>query len=391
MASNWYQYRWETADLTDTSNTTPTFSDAGTNLATFIYPPYVVSELLKKMLPHYVWRRYTTKITDYGKGKGDTVVYRKDMSQLKQRWAVLGEYDKLYNTNMESKFWSVQVSERGVAFPYTERLNILGYDNPIAMLENHVGVALQSNVDTDLLENAFSFLDLIYVSVQTGNVHSLVGKDTAAITAKYANQNKTTLAGTKGATSGTKYMGVSSALNYVTLTAADLTDQAADIGSTGYYKDTPTIADLKFIKSDLEAKRVPKIGKNYVAVINPSMAYYLSTDPEFNNAIIRNLSDRFVDGELGTIWGYTFVIDDSGEMDDCFYDNGDSKIPSVAIILGADAVREAVALPEQIRRDTPLDAGRFHRTAILTYRAEQPTWFSAEAEYRGCIYVGKSL
>ncbi len=379
----WDTYRWETADLTN-SGVKDTFSSSST-LDDFLYPPYVSAELLKRMLPKYLFRRYTGKVVDYGKGKGDIAVYRKDTTPLKQRWAGLAEFDSLPNTRMSSKKWAVQVEERGLGFPYTERLNILGQDDPISMIENHVGVSMQSNVDADLLEKAFGFIDLLYVSRITGVTHSL-----KSITGKYAIQFTTSENGTQTAVGASKVFGVTG-LDPVTLTQADITDAGTDIGGAGYAKDTPSIADLKYIKTDLEAKRVPKIGKYFVAIINSAMLYWLLNDTEFKNVVAYSLADRFVEGEIGTVFGFTFVTDDSQVIDDAFeMDVSPAEgIPSVAIILGNDCVREAVALPEQLRRDTPLDAGRFHRLSVLTYRSESPVWFSSESEYRGAIYIGK--
>jgi hypothetical protein len=408
MGTGWQSYRWEIADLSS-AGVQGTFTSTA-QLPEFMFPPFVSKELLKRMIPHYQFRRYATKITDFGKGKSDTIVIRKDITSLKNRWGQqLTEFQTLPNTNMQTKLWSVKIDERGLGFPFTERLNILADDDPIAILEQHVGLSMQSNVDVDLLENAISKIDYVYISQQTGGVHGLTRLSSAnavnGTSGWFVGQNTTTANGTLNAMAATVTFGVNNGGyngNYgtITLTQGNLADATAGNclnpttpGSSGstYYKDVPNVSDLKYIKTDLLAKRCPRINGSFPCIINAAMLYWLLNDTEFKNVVAYSLADRFVEGELGTVWGFTFVLDDSGAIDDCFTINpGASQvIPAVAIIFGADCIREAVAMPEHVRRDTPLDAGRFHRLATLTYRAEAPTWFTSEGEYRAAIYIGK--
>jgi len=324
--------------------------------------PQLSRELLRRAKPDWIYRKYVNKVTDYGRGQGEYILFNRFLNDYRERWTVLNEFDAVPNHNISVKRFSIRVAEKGGAFPLTERLQLMATFDPKAIIDQYLRDYTTSNIDQDILFNSLVYSD-IWVKKTTGG---LVIEEGKGLTDK-------TFATDSGAP--------------ISVTAVNVTSDTAD---------DITVRDILRIKSEMIRRRMMK--HSSAVIVNTTFVEKVFADTSFFQIVAYSRPERFEEGELGTVFGFRFVVDNTGYLEnvlDQINGNSPRKFNTIAIFLAEDGHREAIALPEEVRTDTPLELGRFTRVGVITYRGESPIWFSADTDVPaprpsgGIVLIGK--
>jgi len=335
----------------------------------FAYPQ-LSKELLQRAKPDWVFRRYINKVTDFSKGKGEYILFNRLTSSYNEiisgttplKDVVLNEFDPVPNVNISVKRFSIKVSEWGVGMPLTERLQVMATYDAKAVVDMYLRNLVVGTIDAKIVWNAIGLVDII------------------------AKKTSTSLSIIEG--TGLKGGTVASESGYpITVSALDVTgDTAGNI----------TIQDILTVKAEMIKRRMKQHSSSVIC--NTTFFQSVFADTSFMQIVAYSRPERMEQGELGSIFGFRFVVDNSGFLDKILSEvtgNSTGIYKSIAVFLGDDGIREAIALPEEIRSDTPLELGRFTRIGAVTYRGESPTWFTADADNAppkqgaGIVLIGK--
>jgi len=324
--------------------------------------PELSRELLKRNKPDWIFRRYINKVTDYGRGQGEYILFNRFLNDYRERWEVLDEFEAVPNRNINVKRFSIKVEERGIAFPLTERLQLMATFDPKAIIDQYLRDIVVANIDQDILFNSLVYSDIWAVKTTT----ALDIREGVGLTAK-------TFASESGAP--------------INVTAVSV---------AGDTPDDITVRDILKIKTEMIRRRMIK--HSSAVIVNTTFVEKVFADTSFWQIVAFSAPQRFEDGELGTIFGFRFIVDNTGYLEtvlDNINGNSPRKFNTIAMFLAEDGHREAIALPENIRSDQPLELGRFTRVGVITYRGESPIWFSADSDIPaprpsgGIVLLGK--
>ena len=324
--------------------------------------------IMKKVLPEAQFRKYVGKITDFGARQNKYFIIPKKLTRDDTvLWGNnIGEFDPLPSGTMTYKQFDVSVDERGMQFPFTERVKLFSNYDIEAEIKEQAGNSIIASIERDLIMNAYLYLDILGVNTSSG-LQVIIGKSLGPTKTFSGNTTPITInqvTYSSGAIDG----------NIPAPLTMDAVLQFAKALADNY---TPSYSGSGF--------------GDYLVICNKQAINRLMTDPIFYNAITRfQDKEKLYAGYIGSFYGQEFV-EDKGKWIDRLICTIDASLngKAIAIFLSKDAIKEAIVKPEQVLPLEKADHGRYMSYAIHTYRGETPMWFaSAEGQGAGGILVG---
>ena len=334
-------------------------------------------EIMRSVLVEDTLTKYTDKFIHVNMGKAPVVVQIKDLNDPRRaRWQTLGEYDKLPAVHpTDYKGFAIAVEERGIQTPYTLRMELFteGIDYPKEAQE-YLSNIITVNKNFDIMR-AMLYMDILAV------VNNPTNPQVDFVTGKSLLKTKTF---------SNAYAG-SSFVPSVTVTQANINPTTNQVeGKTLAPFSYKALSQIVFHLIDKRWVRSPRGGyKNYTIICNPKAYARLIDDPDLKPLYVYSKPEVITEGVMIDLLGNTIVREEEyiklvlGDQNEV----GTSAIAnfllekSVAIILGDQAVAEAVTLPETVKTEKA-DFDRFTSLGVYTFRNESPIWFKSQ-EPRG--------
>jgi N4-gp56 family major capsid protein len=290
---------------------------------------YLASDSLSQKIRHAAQpmqkiRQFCDAEPGMGKGRGDTLLFDK-ISNISTQGGTLSETSTIPKNNYTIKQGSLTVVEYGNSIPFTLKAKTLSE------------VEVPNIVRTVLTNDQAKVLD----SAAAAQFVS------AKIKAVCTNTATTTIT-TNGSATATA--------------AASMSDK-----------------NVRDVIDQLKKLFVPRYdGQNYISIASTNSIRGLY---DYFEAKITNGGDMGAAyrGEVGQYYGCRF-IEETNYLSNAL---GSSSQYGEALFFGADAVREGIVIPEEIRIDLPKDFGRDQAIAWYYMGGFVKTWdFAADAEER---------
>lgn len=151
---------------------------------------------------------------------------------------------------------------------------------------------------------------------------------------------------------------------YGLATCSDGTATEAGVGVV--YPD-----DVYKIVAELQINNVaPYDGENYMCIASVNYLADIRLGADWTDAVKYGDPERLFSGEAGRFAGVRFIMENN------FLSNtsGTSSIGGEAFYFGADAIMEAVAIPEELRAKVPTDFGRSKGVAWYSLLGFSKIW-----------------
>jgi N4-gp56 family major capsid protein len=285
------------------------------------------NELSKKIRhaaqPMMKFRQFVDPEPASGKNRGN-IVYFDKISNISTVGGTLVETDTIPKRNFTIRQGTLTITEYGNSIPFTLKAQTLA------------DVSVPDNVKIVLRNDMAKVLDSAVASIFTAGDYKATVVNTAT---------------TSFSTTGT-----------ATATAlGDMSDK-----------------NVRDVIDRLKKLNVPRYdGGNFICIAstNSIRGLYDFFEPKVSQTSAGVLAS----GEIGEYYGCRFIEETS------FLSNvkGSNSIYGEAVFFGADAVREGIAVPENIRIDIPKDFGRDQGIAWYYLGGFVETWdFSADSETR---------
>jgi len=142
--------------------------------------------------------------------------------------------------------------------------------------------------------------------------------------------------------------------------------------------------NVRDIIDKMKILNIPKVNGEYISVnsTNSLRGLYDFFEAKAQNTTMAPLAI----GEVGKYYGCRF-IEETNVLSNVI---GTGSVFGESVFFGADAVREGIVIPEEIRMDIPKDFGRDQATAWYALLGFVKTWdFSTDGETR-IIHVTSS-
>lgn len=271
----------------------------------------------------YIWQQLTRVELALGSGNGDYYTFTKgdDLQDLGQ---VIGEFDPVPETQYESRKGRVEVRERTMANPYTQRLSLLAKlsveDINVRKLKNNMAKTL------DLMcSDSFRDSDIVYVPTGTGS---------APTRSYFFNGDPNITAGRE----------------------------------LGYH-------DVKNLVDDARSRFVMPTWEfgGYILACSVTAARTIKDDNELVENFRYAAPDRLLKGEIGVVYGNTRIIEDLHILE-----NDMSNGCGEAILIAWDAVVEAVAYAEEMQCATYDKWGRHKALRWVTFKGWERVYRHSE-------------
>jgi N4-gp56 family major capsid protein len=287
--------------------------------------------------PMFRFRQFVEVKNAKGKGKGDKLFYDKHQNVATQGTA-LTETTTIPETNYTIKQGTLTITEYGNAIPYTQKLETLSE------------LDVNSSVVTSLRNDAAKALD------------SAAAAQFVSAEWRYVCTSGTSSAVT---TNGTFTATATSDLN------------AFHIRRIVLYFKTHHIQ--------------PYDGVNFVGILSPEASYGVTSDTTTGGWIDASkytgqYASNLFNGEIGKFLGVRFV-EETNYLSNTI---GNTSIYGEAVFLGADAIAEGVAVPEELRAKIPQDYGRDKGIAWYSLLGYQKIWSQSGDGEEHLIYVGSA-
>jgi N4-gp56 family major capsid protein len=281
------------------------------------------------------FRQFTKFVKGFGSNAGDRILFNK-ISRVQTPGGPLSEGTPIPETNFVVGQGYVLVTEYGNGIPYTGKLEALSQWNP----EDPIQRTLRDDMALVLdRESGRQFRSTQVVYAPTGT--------TAAPSGTFTN-------GYTGGVSGT----------------------APTAGTRNL-----TAWDVRQIADQMRRMNIPKYdGENYICIGSILALRGIKEDQNMGAWIDASKygdPERLFAGEVGRYYGVRFVEENNNLAENLGGGCGE------AVFFGADAVSEAVAVPEELRYDVPQDAGRSKKIVWYCLLGFQIMWlWNADNETR---------
>lgn len=280
---------------------------------------YLSNNVLSKQIRYLAqtqqkFRQFVTVEPAAGKNRGDKVLFNK-ISNISTAGGTLSETDTIPKRNFTIVQGSLQIQEYGNSIPYTFKVQTLSDvqvpDIVKTVLRNDMQVVLDSAA-------AYQFVTNDYIATITNTATTTFGSSGTALDTGTANMSD---------------------------------------------KNVRDIVDR------MKTLLIPKYdGESYVCIAstNSIRGLYDFFEAKAQNTTMAPLYR----GEVGSYYGCRFV-EETNYLSNA---DGSGSVFGQAVFFGDDAVREGVAIPEEIRIDIPKDYGRDQGVAWYGLLGFQQTW-----------------
>lgn len=289
---------------------------------------YFTNNQLTKQIRHLSqplqrFRQFTDIERAAGKNRGNLVFFDK-ISNISTAGGTLSETATIPKRNFTITQGTLTITEYGNSIPFTLKLEAL---SDITVPEN-VKVVLRNDQST-VLDSAAA------VQFQTSDYKATI-TNTATTTFGSAGVATATSSGSMSDKNVRDIVDKMKILNIPTVDG----NSYVSIGSTNSIRGLYDFFEPKAMQTTMQPLKIGEIG-----------TYYKTRFVEETNRLVNNLGSATDDGE--------------------------------AVFFGADAVREGIAIPEEIRVDIPKDFGRDQGICWYALLGFVKTWdFSTDAETR---------
>ena len=292
---------------------------------------YFSTDILSNKIRHasqplMKFRQFVDAENAAGRRRGDTFLFDK-ISNISTAGGTLIETETIPRSNYTITQGSLQITEYGNSIPFTLKLETL---SQAADVPDSIKTVLRDD-QAKVLDSAASveFLDTDYVCVITST-----------------------------AASGTIFT----------------TDGTATATATGNMSDVT----FRNIIDQMKKLLIPRYdGSNYVNIASTNQVRGLYDF--FEAKAVNTTMDPSFNGEVGRYYGCR-VIEETNILSNT---TGGASISGEGVFFGADAVKEGLVVPENIRVDVPRDFGRDQSMAWYAFTGFQKTWdLSADGETR---------
>lgn len=279
--------------------------------------PKLSRELRHAAEPMMRFRQFCRIKEAFGKNKNDTIFFDK-ISKISTAGGTLIETDTMPRRNFIVVRGTAVITEYGNAIPFTGKLEALAEFD----VDNATTRVLR-NDEASVLDNA-------------------VADQFQASLAKYTC--------------------------YTTTTYALATDGTADQTATADLNDY----HVKNIVDQLKKWDVQPYDNegNYICIASVQALRGLRDDTSFVQALRYGKPEYLFTGEVGKYMGVRF-IEETNALSNIL---GSGSAHGEAVVFGDDAVLEAIAVPEEVRYDTPKDFGRNKAIAWYGLLGYQIIW-----------------
>ncbi len=335
--------------------------------------PKLSREVLRINAPNWIARRYVGATADFTRGASDHILITRLKNAYTEEWAKLtDEFEDLPHFRLGVNRLSIGVSEYGGAIPITERLVHFSTFNIEQIARTYLSDFTRNSIDRQIWKEAFLWADFTFVKTVNG-LEVIKGK------AVGSPQNR--VSGTS------KQFFIHPSASPVTVNMVDFN---VDISTTN--ASTVKGEDLLHIRAELIRRRMR--GTIVAVICNTHFERELLLDANLQQFFAFSRPTAIGGAEIGSVYSFEFIVDDTGILDEVLnainnYPTPGTQAPtplnfkSIAVFIGSDGFREAVAVPETVRSDVPVSFGRFNRIGVITYRGESPIWFySDDASYQ---------
>ena len=275
------------------------------NLGGYLSQPYLTQRLRAQAQPQFRFRQFVDVKEAIGRNRGDTWLFDK-RGNVATQGTILAETNTMPQTNFTVGQGTGVIVEYGNSVPYTGKLEALGQ----IMVEPAVEQSLRDDM-VKALESAagaqYAATDFIAVMAGTASV-AISTNSVASATA-----------------------------------AADLTG-----------------ANVRSVVDFMKKKLIPKFdGQSYVCIASTAALSGMFSDTAAGGWVdvskyTVDFAKNIFNGEIGKYYNTRFV-EETGYFSNTI---GTGAVHGQAAFFGADAVYEAVAVPEELRVKVSVDYGR---------------------------------
>ena len=293
------------------------------SLGGFLSNDQLSKQLRHAALPMMKFRQFVDAEKAAGKNRGEKVLFDK-ISNISTAGGTLIETETIPKRNYTITQGSLTVNEYGNSIPYTLKAQTLAE------------MSVPDTVKTVLRNDMAKVLD-------------------SAAAAQFIT---------------TDYLAVCSD----TATTVFTSNSAVTISATANMSDK----NVRDIIDELKKINVPRYdGNNYICIASTNSIRGLYDF--FEAKAVNTTMDPAFNGEVGRYYGCRFVEETNYLVNTI----GSGSVFGEAIFFGADAVREGIVIPENIRIDVPKDFGRDNGIAWYYLGGFIKTWdFTSDGETR---------
>jgi N4-gp56 family major capsid protein len=308
------------------------------NLGGYLSQPYLTQRLRAQAQPQFRFRQFVDVKEAIGRNRGDTWLFDK-RGNVATQGTILAETNTMPQTNFTVGQGTGVIVEYGNSVPYTGKLEALGQ----IMVEPAVEQSLRDDM-VKALESAagaqYAATDFIAVMAGTASV-AISTNSVASATA-----------------------------------AADLTG-----------------ANVRSVVDFMKKKLIPKFdGQSYVCIASTAALSGMFSDTAAGGWVdvskyTVDFAKNIFNGEIGKYYNTRFV-EETGYFSNTI---GTGATHGQAVFFGADAVYEAVAVPEELRVKVSVDYGRDQGLAWYFLGGWKMVWSYAGAPAEQHIVYVTSL
>ncbi len=281
-------------------------------------------QLRHGLVPLMKFRQFVDIKEGWGKGVGDTLFYNK-ISKVDTAGGALVETNVMPENQYSIARGTIVLTEYGNSIPFTGKLEALSefnvMDPTMKVLRNDMAEVLDKRAGLEFKRSQRKYICL---TTLTGTLTSLADSTTATF------------------------------------------------ASAGIARSSPKAFHFKEVIDELKKRNIPKFdGENYVCIGSVAALRKLKDDTEWLDAAKYGDPERLFNGEVGRFYGCRFIEETNLLVNTLGSAAGSFPKLGEAVVFGAEAVIEGIAVPEEIRAKVTTDYGRSQGLAwyaILGYK-----------------------
>lgn len=287
--------------------------------------PRLSKELRYATVPLMKFRQFCDVKEGFGAGVGDTVYFDK-ISRISTAGGALTETNEIGEHKFSIQRGTIALTEYGNSIPFTGKLETLSefnIQNPITrVLRDDMASVLDKVCGLEFKKTSYKY---VASSTIIGALQSVADGDTLA--------------------------------------------------SGQHIKGGWRLYHIKEVVKNLKQRNIPKYdGENYICIASISFLDQIMKGDEWINNVRYGDPERLFSGEVGRCYGVRF-IEESNHLANGTWGE--------AVVFGAEAVMEGVAVPEEIRAKVPTDYGRSKGLAWYGLMGWEKMWKHADGTLAG--------
>ena len=288
-------------------------------------------QLRHALVPIMKFRQFVDIKEGWGKGVGDTLFYNK-ISKVDTAGGALVETNLMPENQYSISRGTITLTEYGNSIPYTGKLEALSefnvQDPTMKVLRNDMAEVLDKRAGLEFKRTQRKYVCL---STATGTLESRAD----ATTSTFATSN--------------------------------------------IAKVSPSDFHFKEVIDELKKRNIPKYdGENYVCIGSVNALRSLKDSSEWLDAAKYGDPERLFNGEVGRWYGCRFIEETNLLVNTLGSSSGTNALGE-AVVFGAEACIEGIAVPEEIRAKVATDYGRSKGLAWYAILGYKKMWKATDS------------